>query len=216
MTKLKYLFPLIAFALAPFSSLRAQDEYSDQNLPQHEISVGYGTITDIQIIDVFSDIIVAGVTLGSVSTQNKEFSGAIDLQYLYRPLRWLSYGLDLTYESRKQDCISRSIKTDEETKMGEQTTRYISLTPAVRFSWLAKDRVNMYSKLAFGMTFIADSYKKVSGEFDDTTVESEESRLFAYQVTPIGISVGTRIRGFAEMGFGRQGMFRFGLAYRFN
>ena len=192
----------------------AQD--GEMTLPQHEISVGYGTVTDIEIIDVFTDVLVTGFSLGTVSTANKEFSGAINLQYLYRPERWLAFGCGATYEQRTQDCIRGSLKDDTREKVGEQTNRYFSVFPMVRFSWLNKKHVTMYSKVAVGMTFIGDKYKNVSDDGDEGKVESEKDNLFAYQLSPVGIQVGSKLCGFAELGFGRQGMFQFGLAYKFN
>ena len=81
--------------------------------------------------------------------------------------------------------------------------------------------VLIYSKLGLGMTFIFDSYSAEST--DGTTgvlsvsadATSEKQHNFAYQLSPIGIIVGRKACGFAEVGFGTQGIAQVGFMYRF-
>ena len=99
-------------------------------------------------------------------------------------------------------------------KVGELTNTYISVTPLLRFNWVEwSGFVTMYSKVAVGMTFIGDSYSAEPG--CDYSVQSKKQHYFGYQVSPVGVMVGRRLSGFAEVGFGTHGLAQLGLAYRF-
>lgn len=77
-----------------------------------------------------------------------------------------------------------------------------TLMPQARFNWIRKDIVKVYSSVGLGMR---------AGKFDD-----RDDALIAAQLVPIGINVGGRVFGFAELGFGTLyvgGMF--GIGYRF-
>ena len=163
----------------------------------------------MELIDVLANVIVTVWTLGYVNVQNEEFSGAFTAQYLYRPKRWLAYGGSVTYERRTQDCMNKG------TKVGEQKTSFVAVMPTVRFSWLNKRVVTMYSKVGAGMTFVSDHYKNLKDESNTAKVENEDSHFAAFQVTPVGIQVGTKVYGKAEVGFGNEGMFTIGIGYKF-
>ena len=77
-----------------------------------------------------------------------------------------------------------------------------TLMPQARFNWIRKDIVKVYSSVGLGVR---------AGKFDD-----RDDALIAAQLVPIGINVGGRVFGFAELGFGTiyvGGMF--GIGYRF-
>ena len=77
-----------------------------------------------------------------------------------------------------------------------------TLMPQARFNWIRKDIVKVYSSVGLGVR---------AGKFDD-----RDDALIAAQLVPIGINVGGRVFGFAELGFGTLyvgGMF--GIGYRF-
>ena len=84
--------------------------------------------------------------------------------------------------------------------------------PAVKFNWLRKEKVGLYSKLAAGVTFTSNNIKDT-----DKTVSSDKDKdlMFNFQASMIGVEVGTTIRGFAEIGVGEQGLILLGLRYRF-
>ena len=77
-----------------------------------------------------------------------------------------------------------------------------TLMPQARFNWIRKDIVKVYSSVGLGVR---------AGKFDD-----RDDALIAAQLVPIGINVGGRVFGFAELGVGTLyvgGMF--GIGYRF-
>ena len=77
--------------------------------------------------------------------------------------------------------------------------------PSVRFAWLDKKRVALYSKAAIGATFDSGQYQ---GSHDDRWE-------VAFQASAFGVEVGGAFRGFLELGYGMQGIVNFGIKYRF-
>lgn len=78
--------------------------------------------------------------------------------------------------------------------------------PVVRFTWLNRRWVRMYTSLGLGATFATGV---------DYETERFNDDLFAFQFTPIGISVGRSLFGFAEVGVGAQGALMMGVGYKF-
>ena len=90
--------------------------------------------------------------------------------------------------------------------MGRNTNHVITLLPTVRFSYLNKQYVTLYSEIALGITY---NYQRQYGK----TVESQV--LPAWQTTLIGVSAGKDLYGFAELGSGLRGIAIIGIGYRF-
>ena len=93
-----------------------------------------------------------------------------------------------------------SCQTDK--KLGRENGWTATVMPQARFSWVRKEIVKLYSSVGVGVR---------AGEFD-----GRDDALIAAQLVPIGINVGGRVFGFAELGFGTLyvgGMF--GVGYRF-
>ena len=74
----------------------------------------------------------------------------------------------------------------------------ISLLGAWRHSWIYKKKFNLYTKLALG---IANNIDK-----GDTAI--------AFQVSPIGMTFGSRLFGTFELGIGTQGFLVLGIGYK--
>ena len=93
-----------------------------------------------------------------------------------------------------------SSQTDEYIRTDRGYT--FTLMPQARFNWVRKDIVRLYSSVGAGVR---------GGRFDE-----RGDLLLAAQLVPVGINVGDRLFGFAELGVGTLylgGMF--GIGYRF-
>jgi len=129
----------------------------------------------------------------------------ITLGYRFRVLKWLWVGGDVSY------CgFFGSFKdsyTDQ--KVGNYRDHFISIMPAVRFSYLNRDHFTLYSGIAGG---VALEYCK-----SYTGYKAHNNHL-AFQLTLFGISAGSqRWFGFAELGCGFKGGYaNAGLGFRFN
>lgn len=130
-------------------------------------------------------------------------SGAWSLSYDYRFRKWLDAGLTLGYYGE----YSRSYSNTDASPVGRNRAHAITVMPAVRFTWMNRRWVRMYSSLGVGATF-------VFGHRDRNTDHFRE-RNVAFQFTPVGISVGRSLFGFVEIGCGAQGCLMMGIGYKF-
>lgn len=82
----------------------------------------------------------------------------------------------------------------------------ISAMPVVRFAWLRRGIVQLYSGVGLGIALsnTESVYANVTS-FD-----------VAYDVTFVGISVGRNFFGYFDLGAGSRGVVSFGVGYRFN
>lgn len=201
---------------------------------QNDWSVSYGFSSCITMVDALGDVEMSDPRLGNIETDNRESIGAFTAQFMHRKGRKVSFGGAIAFQITNEDCnvVDRKsgglMKDDVTTgasvtsyKHGELTNYYASIMPQLRFNWKETKNVLIYSKLGLGMTFIFDSYSAEST--DGTTgvlnvsadATSEKQHYFAYQLSPIGIIVGRKACGFAEVGFGTQGIAQVGFMYRF-
>lgn len=80
-----------------------------------------------------------------------------------------------------------------ETPDNDKETGYVlSLMPQARFYWLNSEMVRMYSSLGVGVTG-----GRLTGTYDFVT-----DCYPAAQIIPVGICVGRKVFGFAEVGYG--------------
>lgn len=210
-------FLLSLFLLAPtaaFAASKGKKATWKKDFKQNDWQIGYGYLSCIKIVDALGDVEMSDVTQANVETKNRQTIGAITAQITHRKHRAVSFGIALSYEQTKEDCV-RSYNKEVSTKVGELTNRYISATPLLRFNWVDYcGKVLLYSKLAAGITFIGDKYTNMSESNYD--VKSQKQHYFAYQVSPIGVTIGSRkFGGFIEAGFGTQGVVQAGLICRF-
>lgn len=122
--------------------------------------------------------------------------------YMYRLSRRWSVGLSVSISTMK----------DSASKNGERIftcrTSTLGIVPALRLNWIDRPMVKCYSELQAGYAC------------DFTRIDSDEVERFhqSYPVvtlTMAGISVGRRLRGFAEFGAGLRGIACVGVGYSF-
>jgi hypothetical protein len=90
---------------------------------------------------------------------------------------------------------------------------FLTFSPEMTFRYLdTKDnwiRVRLYGAVAYGLTVFNDNNNAIN--HDNQT----GPKLWGFQGTPIGVRVGRRLAGFAELGFGYKGLINVGLSCRF-
>lgn len=74
----------------------------------------------------------------------------------------------------------------------------VSVLPEARFNWLNRNLVRMYSAAGLGIV--------IGGKRNMDYGNSEYFLYPAFQLTPVGISVGRKVYGFVELGLGTQFM----------
>lgn len=193
----KFIF-LVAVAMMAATGVKAQSD------SKQEIAVSYGAFSNSDWLNIIEDVV--GAIFGE-TYDDGSYVGPIGLEYFYHLKPWVGVGAIATYGHVIQD----SRKGDD--KVGHKTNRYITVLPAFKFDWLRRDKIGLYSKLGAGVT-----WRNEIREFDGDRAEYNTDKTdyhFNWQVSLLGIEVGNKLRGFAEGGFGEQGLFMAGLRYRF-
>ena len=83
--------------------------------------------------------------------------------------------------------------------------------PAIKWYWVNKNSLGVYSKGAAGAAFLNSTEKDPANNIS----EDESKTYFMYQLSLIGVEFGKQFRGFAEVGFGEQGFVLAGVRYKF-
>lgn len=125
---------------------------------------------------------------------DRRFVGTYSLSYTYHSRRWFQYGGTVWFgavtQSRHDSLTDRKI---------EQLNEYVvGVMPTVRFVYMYRDNVQLYSSLSLGLV-----------------VGSGASFLWA-DATLFGCTFGRKLFGFAEIGTGVGGWGRVGIGYRFD
>ncbi len=184
----------------------AQGANAQFETKKNDLSLSYGVVTIAQVIDVVSDIAGEVFTLGNVTTKNREFSGAIGLQYAYQPVRWFGIGAAAVFERSTADVYQH-----DELK-GTTKVNYFTLMPIAKFNWFDFKVFGMYSKLGAGYTF----RNSETNNIETAETDKSNSDMVAFQFSPVCMQIGTpSIRAFAELGVGSQGILNVGVRYRF-
>ena len=120
------------------------------------------------------------------------------LSYLKQYKPWLALGCKTTFACEWQKVYD----TLTEKHLYNNSCYNTSVMLDARFSWLRREKVEMYSSFALGIL---------------AHIERANSGLVPMvDATLVGVSVGRSLYGFAEIGAGIGGSVRVGLGYRFN
>ncbi len=143
--------------------------------------------------------------LSKIYSGDEYYTGVYSLDYAYRFNRTISFGVSFSYA-----CVTtRYHNLYDDSRAGGFDQHYMSVMPMLRTYWLNSKYVCLYSALALGVT-VERSVEKI-GSRSYVSVDT----LFAGQFTPLGITVGKRLYGFAELGVGTQGVIIGGIGYKF-
>ena len=171
---------------------------------KHEISLSYGWMSNSDWINIWEEVIKAPFT-GKQERKNEKYFGPIAGEYFYRVSPLVAVGGIASFGHFSYDLYEK--KDEGSQPRGEVTNNYITVLPAVKFNWLHKNNFGLYSKLGVGATF--------RSEKDDDINHSESDVHVNWQVSVVGVEAGANhVFGFAELGFGEQGVFLAGIRFR--
>ena len=203
---MKKAIMMILCAVPLLTGLYAQEQPADwrQTMKRNEFSLSVGDPAFAKLTRIVSfSSNREGSWLDIPTYTNVYTSLPITLSYRYRLLKWLWLGGDVSY------CgffgTSRNIYTEEPVYKYRENT--VCIMPAIRFSYLNREHVTLYSGFASGLKFgSAKAYNEIY----------RYVRL-PFQITFFGVSAGSQSWfGFAEVGFGNEGFAKAGFGYRFS
>lgn len=196
---------LILILLTSAFAMSAQD-HNEQELPhRYEVRLGWSGYPvgddnqfvgvnnhgfysyDHSISDIFSEYDGTTYMTGNIV-------GEFNIHFK----KWFTFSLGFAANGIWKDVYSS--QTDQ--KLRRENGWTATVLPQARFNWVRQEIVKVYSSVGAGIR---------AGSFDE-----REDILLAGQIVPIGINVGKKVFGFAELGIGTVyigGMF--GVGYRF-
>lgn len=172
-------------------------------LGKNEISVSYGLLPILNITDGIDNNIMDDCE-STVHSHMKSSTGAINIEYSYALSPRVRLGLMASYMGYRHDVEY------EDDYVGELKSTYWGFLPQVQLYWFSYDHVAMYSKFAIGAAINLRDMNSINNDLYASFEES--SAQFEMQISPISIEAGSRLRGFAELGFGNY-LFAAGLKF---
>lgn len=199
-------------------SLSAQEDTLSwkQQFQRHDIQIGFGepllpSLVTNQIYrfgkpDYYVEQAAVDWFGPDTYTPGRFFTPTFSVGYKYRFAKWFWFGGTISYTGFYQNYFDRVSGKKVATNM----THVICIMPSVRFSWLNKKYVTLYSGLSLGYVMGIDRYKTSDSRYTDVYHGA------AFQLTAVGVHVGKQWYGFAEVGLGMLGVFQAGFGYNFN
>ncbi|MBR3080027.1 MAG: hypothetical protein IKH01_09510 [Prevotella sp.] len=186
---MKKIFLMIAAAMMATVTVNAQNDELE-----NEIGVYYGFGSASNIVSSFTEAFI-----GAVGDQSS-YWGPVGIEYYHHVTPVVAIGAMASIAGCK---VANKDGGDN------YSERFITLMPAMKFNWFRRDHFGMYSGFAVGVLFY-------SGDTNgDPKVQGDSKMSFMFQGTGIGFEVGSKLRGFGEIGFGERGIFCFGARYKF-
>lgn len=129
------------------------------------------------------------------------YSASIDYGYWIN--EWASVGGTATWVGG----IRNYYNPINHQRIDSQELHHVAIMSIGRFAWLHHGIVQLYSSFALGVGI------EMSESYDGRALNYA---YCAFDVKPLGISVGRRWFGYAEVGYGSRGVFNIGFGYRIN
>ena len=170
---------------------------------------------------IYAICIALTVLSSSFSTSAQQGKAEIGFQYGYYSMFTLYNGkpfntssgtssINLRYYINNAVTIGLNVGLENNSSYGS----FLTFAPECTFRYLdTRDnriRVRLYGAAGFGLTVFNDNEANIPGHVDNTG-----PKLWGFQGTPLGIRVGRKLAGFAEIGYGYKGLINGGLSYRF-
>ncbi len=188
---------LLLVALCSVGELRAQSS---------EFRLGYGFFSSNSLVGNYSDVLKDIVDGKDLLSANEHTIGSVYLSYRFKVLPKIQIGATLGYEQ-----VEKEYGLDAgNMKVGKNNYYTAALDFQFRYLTIPSEVLTLYWSASAGLTTHNQKIPEVE------SYGKERELFFAYQVSPIGLTVGLPNFGaFAEVGFGYKGILQLGLYARF-
>lgn len=152
-------------------------------------------------------------TIPYVHFNDKQYAGAMFVNYYFSPVSWISVGIGSGIEMHSAGLTTGDPTpgVNKEIRIGTYERRAFTVAPELRLAYSRKPFVNFYALLGLGSTFVVE---RVENDATNQKITMNDN-YFTFQVTPFGVKVGKTLSGFAELGYGYKGIMRVGASYKF-
>lgn len=171
--------------------------------PSADFRLGYGFLSDVQMIAAFADTystISSGIS-GDPEHSEYTSAGPVIARYVFFVSRKLSIGPEINLVQVK---ITERYSTGESIR---DRFFFVNISGRVDYHYTNRENLGMYSGIALGPSYIFDQ--------SDNPSEDRSGFFIAYQLNFFGIRFGKEWGGYAEFGFGRNGLLNVGISKQF-
>lgn len=200
-----FITALAACLCFSLTAQRTQKPHSDL---RNEIGVNAGPFS-------FAGAFGIG-TIGFFSAIGSAFShqpvemdlyGHYGIHYYYQVKPWCQVGVKTTVEGAKNTHYSDTLHTSV---MAVDRFLLVSVMPSVRFTYLNRPWVRLYSGVDLGCAFFGSGKSPSAEKGSDS-----DNFLFAFNVTAFGVNVGKKFFGQFELNAGFDSFVKVGIGARF-
>lgn len=201
------LWIVAACLLAPLPA-SAQHEHSDLH---HEIGVTAGPVSGLGSL-VYGTVGFFEALGSSISKRavKMDLRGHYGLHYYYQVKWWCQVGVKATFENAR---TTRYTDTTQLVVSEKSDLSICSLMPSVRFTYLNRPWVRLYSGIDLGIGFVLNQKRTYTA--DAQSDPGSAQAIFAFNITPIGVNVGKRFFGMFETNIGLDSFVKVGIGARF-
>lgn len=203
------LFTLLILSIETGQRVQAQSANSvardsaQRDRPRQEFRLGYGLLSDMQLIAAFTDTyvtITSGITGEPVSSEYPAV-GPVIASYTFFVSKHIAIGPEF-------NLLQLDINS---TYSSSQVTRdrflITNLSARIDFYYVHNEKIELYSGASLGGAYIFE-------QSVDQDEENNSAPFVSYHLNFFGVRFGKSWAGYAEAGFGRNGLINFGISRR--
>ena len=172
---------------------------------KHDVSFQYGFVSSDQVLDIFEDVVLVIITLGSYSKENMKFSGVPFFTYHYSPNSRFGFGGSLGYYS-SSGGLARSSGS---TIVGEFKENNFIAAAELDYHWIMRPGFQVYSGVGFGVRIRRGTYT------DEAETDKVTKTLPTFHLNALGVRIGKQVGFFAELGYGYKSVLAVGVNGQF-
>ena len=196
------LHPSMTQAQTPSDTITPKPEYP----VRYDISASAGPISYMGLSVLVLRAFMEGLAESLNGTPHRiDILGTYTLQGYFQTKPWLQLGGKTVLEGTKDIVFIDKEKTIEDYHFHIYS---ISLTPSIRFTYLHKPMVRLYSGLDAGVCLFWENNPKSENPYN--------TLIPAFNLTPLGLQVGRTWYGMLEFNFWSDAIVKAGVGYRFN
>ncbi len=205
------LFVAAVLALAGLAAGAApRGPHPDFRLRKHEVSVSGAIVPAkylggydfryLEKVDIWYGESLAKYYFDAATYNIEKTTLLWSLNYFYNINHRFAVGASVSYEGGFDYYYRRS----DDSLLNREGKNVLTTMAHVRFSWMNRPLVRMYSQLSAGAAY------SMEGDYE------YPYEHISFQISPVGISVGKAVYGYAELGFGTAFVgCNLGIGYRF-
>ncbi len=212
------LFLLVCFGstqtLLGQGTQNTSNDSAFKHTPAHHLALQAGIGSVPQILNKFAKFLNSYYYAASTDRYtNKIATGALFAQYHFAPKKRFRFGLGIGIDHVQEDIemeISSGSYSFE--KYGTYYNKTYTIVLECMFVYNKNEFVKLYGKLGASRHSFSQRVETVDpAEWS----KSINNNYYAGQLTPIAVEVGKEISGFAEFGFGYNGILSAGIRGKF-